>query len=140
MKTSSTTTPNDVPRQGRSMIPSSSGLTQSLTQRSIMTGLQEVVQEYLKAPPANTLPQPAFLTAGPLMNSSVWLEEGMRQMSKVITGMLETALSDQGSQEDPVRNAWKSLREGGTATSNHPWTEYWFDGEVHFGHPNVPTL
>ena len=105
-----------------------------------MTGLQDAVQEYLKAPPASTLPCPEFLTAGPSSSSSVRLEEGMHQMSKVITGMSEMALSDQGSQEGPQRSAWRTLKEDGTATSNHPWSEYWFNGEVRFGHPNVPTF
>ena len=64
----------------------------------------------------------------------------MRQMSGVIMAMSETVLSDQGSQEGPVKNAWKDLKRGGTATTNHPWTEYWFNSEVCFGHPDVPTL
>ena len=84
-----------------------------------MTGLQDAVQEYLKAPLANTLPPPSFT-----LSLSVRLEEGMRQMSEVVTGMSETALSDQGSQENPVRNTWKGLKRGETATSNYPWTEY----------------
>ena len=106
-----------------------------------MTGLQDAVQEYLKAPPANTLPHPEFLMAGPLqLSSSAQLQEGMRQMSEVITGMLETALSDQGSQESVVRNTWRGLKWGETATTNYPWTEYWFNGEVCFSHPDVPTL
>ena len=61
-------------------------------------------------------------------------------MSEVITGMSETVLLDQGSQEGPVRNMWKDLKRGGTTTTNYPWTEYWFNGEVCFGHPDVPTL
>ena len=100
-----------------------------------MTGLQDVVQEYLKAPPANTLPPPLFASS-----SSVHLEEGMRQMSEVVTGMSEMALSDQGSQGSLVKNTWKGLKKGETTTSNSPWTEYWFNGEVFFGHPDVPTL
>ena len=100
-----------------------------------MTGLQDAVQEYLKAPPANTLPQPSFA-----LSSSVHLEEGMRQMLEVVVEMSEKALSVQESQEGPVRNTWKDLKRGGTATTNHPWTEYWFDGEVCFGHPDVPNL
>ena len=135
MKMSGTTTPKDVPRQGRSMTLSSSGSTQSRNRRLIMTGLQDVVQEYLKAPPANTLPPPLFASS-----SSIRLEEGMHQMSEVISEMSETALSVQGSQENPVRNTWKGLKKGETATSNHPWTEYWFNGEVYFGHPDIPTL
>ena len=106
-----------------------------------MTGLQDMVQEYLKAPPVNTLPCPEFLMAGPSMSSSsAWLEEGMHQMSQVVMVMSETSFVDQGSQEGPVRNVWKDLKQGGTATTNHPWTEYWFNGEVYFGHPDVPTL
>ena len=99
-----------------------------------MTGLQDAVQEWKSAPPASTLPQPSFATS-----SSVRLEEGLHQMSEVVAKMSETALSDQGSQENPVRNTWKELRAG-TGTSNAPWTEYWFNGEVRFGHPDVPTL
>ena len=68
---------NDVPRQGRSTTLSTDGL--SWNRRSIMTSLQDAVQEYLKAPPVSTLPQPAFQTGGPLaLSSSIWLEEGMR--------------------------------------------------------------
>ena len=69
-------------------------------------------------------------------SSSVHLEEGMRQMSEVISGMSEMALSDQGSHENPVKNTWKGLKKGEIATSNYPW----FNGEVYFGHPDVPTL
>ena len=61
-------------------------------------------------------------------------------MSEVVTAMLEMALQDQGSQESLVKNSWKVLKKGETATSNFPWTEYWFNGEVCFGHPDVPTL
>ena len=100
-----------------------------------MTGLQDVVQEWKNAPPANTLPQPLFAS-----NSSIRLEEGMRQMSEVVAKMSETGLSDQGSQEGVVRNTWRGLKQGETATTNYPWTEYWFNGEVQFGHPNAPTL
>ena len=81
-----------------------------------MTGLQDVVREYLKAPPASTLPQPAFPMVGPSTSSlSIWLEEGLHQMLDIITGMLDQALLDQGSQ-DSKKNAWKSLKPGGTAT------------------------
>ena len=100
-----------------------------------MTGLQDAVQEWKNAPPASTLPQPSFASS-----SSVRLEEGMRQMSEVVAKMSETGLSDQGSQEVGVRSTWRGLRAGETATSNHPWTEYWFNGEVRFGHPDVPTF
>ena len=100
-----------------------------------MTGLQDAVQEWKNAPPANTLPQPSFASS-----SSVRLEEGMRQMSEVVAVMSETSFVDQGSQEEVVRNTWEGLKRGETATSNHPWTEYWFNGEVCFGHPDVPTL
>ena len=137
MKTSGITTPRDALKQGRSMTPSSSGSNRSLNraQRSMMTGLQEAVQEYKDAPPANTLPQPLFTSS-----SSVCLEEGMRQMLEVVMAMSETSFADQGSQEDLVRNKWKDLKRGRTATTNYPWTEYWFNGEVCFGHPDVPTL
>ena len=100
-----------------------------------MTGLQDAVQEWKNAPPASTLPQLSFASS-----SSVRLEEGMRQMSEVVTAMSETSFADQGSQEGPVRNTWKGLKQGETATTNYPWTEYWFNGEVRFGHPDVPTL
>ena len=100
-----------------------------------MTGLQDAVQEWKNAPPVSTLPQPSFASS-----SSVCLEEGMRQMSEVVERMSETGLSDQGSQEPVVRNTWKGLKAGETATTNFPWTEYWFNGEVFFGHPDVPTL
>ena len=100
-----------------------------------MTSLQDAVQEWKNAPLANALPQLSFASS-----SSVHLEEGMRQMSEVVTAMSETALLDQGPQESPVRNTWRGLKQGETATTNHPWTEYWFNGEVCFGHPDVPTL
>ena len=136
-KTSDTTAPSDASKWGRSMTLSSSGLNQSLNRarRSVMTGLQDAVQEWKNAPPASMLPQLSFATS-----SSVCLEEGMCQMSEVVSVMSETALLNQGSQEGPVRNAWKDLKWGGTATTNYPWTEYWFNGEVRFGHPDVPTL
>ena len=112
---------SDAPRQGRSTTPSSNGSTQSQNQRSIMTGLQDAVQEYLKAPPVNTLPHPEFPMAGPSqLNLSAQLEEGMCQMSDVIAGMSDQALSDQGSQESPAKNAWKSLKKGETATLSGP--------------------
>ena len=101
-----------------------------------MTGLQDAVQEWKIAPPASshTLPQPSFASS-----SSVRLEEGMRQMSEVVTAMSETSFADQGSQ-GVVRNTWRGLKQGETAATNYPWTEYWFNGEVRFGHPDVPTL
>ena len=106
-----------------------------------MTSLQDAVQEYLTGPPASTLPHLEFPMAGPSQSSSsARLEMGLRQMSEVVMVMLETVLLDQGSQESPVKNAWKTLKKGETATSNYPWTEYWFNGEVCFGHPDVPTL
>ena len=100
-----------------------------------MTGLQDAVQEWKNAPPVNTLPQPSFASG-----SSVCLEEGMRQMSEVVAKLSETGLLDQGSQEGVVRNTWKGLKAGETATTDYPWTEYWFNGKVCFGHPDVPTL
>ena len=106
-----------------------------------MKGLQAAVKEYLEAPPASTLPHLEFPTAGPSQSSSsIQLEMGLHQMSEVITAMSEMALSDQGHQEGPVRNTWKGLKKGKTATSNYPWTEYWFNSEVCFGHPDIPTL
>ena len=100
-----------------------------------MTGLQDVVQEWKNAPPASMLPQPSFASS-----SSVHLEEGMHQMLEVVEKMSETALLDQGSQEAVVRNTWKGLKQGETATTNYPWTEYWINDEVFFGHPDVPTF
>ena len=100
-----------------------------------MTSLQDAVQEWKNAPPVSTLPQLLFASS-----LSVRLKEGMRQMSEVVMRMSETALSDQGSQEEVVKNTWKGLKGGETTTTNLPWTEYWFNGEVRFGHPDVPTL
>ena len=100
-----------------------------------MTGLQDTVQEWKNAPPASTLPQPLFASS-----LFIHLEEGMRQMLEVVTAMSETGLSDQGSQGVAVKNTWKGLKAGETATSNYPWTEYWINGEVFFGHPDVPTF
>ena len=136
-KISGITPPRDASRQGRSTTPSSSGLNRSLNRawRSVITGLQDAVQEWKNAPPASMLPQPSFTSS-----SSIRLEEGIRQMSEVVAKMSETGLSDQGSQEGVVRNTWRGLKSGETATTNSPWTEYWFNGEVRFGHPNVPTL
>ena len=100
-----------------------------------MTGLQDAVQEWKNAPPVSTLPQPSFASS-----SSVRLEEGMCQMSEVVTVMSETSFVDQGSQETVVWNTWKDLKAGETATTNYPWTEYWFNGEVRFGQPDAPNL
>ena len=100
-----------------------------------MTGLQDAVQAWKNAPPASTLPHPSFA-----LSLSVRLEEGMHQMSEVVTAMSETSFVDQGSQGGVVRNTWKGLKQGETVTTNYPWTEYWFNGEVRFGHPDVPTL
>ena len=100
-----------------------------------MTGLQDAVQEWKNAPPASTLPQPSFTSS-----LSIRLEEGMRQMLEVVTVMSEMSFADQGSQEGVVRNTWRGLKQGETATTNFPWTQYWFNGEVCFGHPDVPTL
>ena len=74
-------------------------------QKAIRKGLCGVVKEYLQAPLVSTLPRPEFPMAGPLQSSSsVQLQEGMCQMSEVIAGMSETALLDQGSQGNPVKN------------------------------------
>ena len=100
-KMSGTIVPNDVLRQEKSMTPSSSG--SSWNRRPIMTGLQNTVQEYLKAPLVDMLPLPLFTST-----SSVRLEEGSRQISA-------KDLSDQDSQESR-KNAWKNLRLGGIAT------------------------
>ena len=86
-----------------------------------MTGLQDAVQEYLKAPPANTLPPPSFA-----LSLSVCLEEGMHQMSGIITGMSDQALSDQGSQgsKDSWKNAWgkvSGLKPGLTYSALEGW-------------------
>ena len=136
-KISDTIPQRDASRQGRSTTPSSSGSNRNLNraQRSMMTGLQDAVQEWKNASPASTLPQPSFASS-----SSVRLEEGMRQMSEIAAKMSETGLSDQGSQGVEVRNTWRGLKAGETATTNYPWTEYWINGEVYFGHPDVPTF
>ena len=88
-KISGTTPPRDALRQGRSTTPSSSGSNWSLNRarRSVMTGLQDAVQEWKNAPPASTLPQPLFASS-----SSIRLEEGMRQMSEVVAKMSETVM------------------------------------------------
>ena len=124
------------------MTPStSSSQRETPIQKTIRKGLQSAVMEYLQAPPASTLPRLEFLTAGPLQSSSsIRLEESMRQMSRVISAMSETVLSDQESQESLAKNTWKALKKGKTTTSNYPWTEYWFNREVCFGHPDVSTL
>ena len=82
-KISGTITPRDALRQGRSTTPSSSGSNRSLdrAQRSVMTGLQDTVQEWKNAPPVSMLPQPSFASS-----SSIRLEEGMRQMSDNSSG------------------------------------------------------
>ena len=79
-----------------------------------MTSLQDVVWGCLKAPPASTLPQPSFTSS-----SSVHLEEGMHQMSEVITEMLNQALSDQGSQGSR-KNIWKTT-PARTVTPKKRW-------------------
>ena len=79
-----------------------------------MTSLQDAVQEYLKAPLANMLPQPSFTSS-----LSVHLEEGMHQMSEVVSEMLNQALSDQDSQGSR-KNAWgKALAK--TVTPKKRW-------------------
>ena len=98
----------------------------------MMTGLQDAVQEYLKAPLVNTLPLPSFT-----LSLSIRLEEGMRQMLGVITEMSDKALSDQDSQ-DSKKNTWKSLKPGGTATPK--WREYVFNGETRFSYVEEPWL
>ena len=71
------------------MTPSSSGSV-TAPQKVIEKGLQEVVQEYLQAPPVSTLPHPEFPTDGPLpSSSSVQPEEGLHQMSGIVTVMSE---------------------------------------------------
>ena len=100
MKMSGTIVLNDVLRQGRSTTLSSSGSNQN--RRLIMTSLQDAVQEYLKAPPASTLPQPSFASS-----SSIQLEEGLHQMLDAVTGMSDQALLDQGSQGSR-KNVWKT--------------------------------
>ena len=94
-----------------------------------MTGLQDAVQEYLKAPPVSMLPHPSFASS-----LSVHLEEGMHQMLEVVTEMLNQALSDQGSQ-DSKKNAWKSLKLGGTVTSRQWDREEDKNGNVLFYYP-----
>ena len=97
-----------------------------------MTSLQDTVQEYLQAPPANTLPVPQFASS-----SSVHLEEGMHRMSEVVQGMSDQGLSDQGSQ-DSKKSAWKTLKLGGTAIPK--WTEYWANDEMVFFLSDDPIL
>ena len=92
-----------------------------------------MVQEYLKAPPANMLPQLSFTST-----LSVCLEEGMCQMSGVITEMSDRALLDQGSQ-GPKESAWKSLKLQGTTTPNK-WRKYVFNSETCFSYVEAPWL
>ena len=100
-----------------------------------MTGLQDAVQEYLKAPPASMLPQPSFTST-----SSVCLEEGLRQMSDVIMGMSDQALSDQGSQGSK-KNTWKSLTPGGITTPKKRWEKEEDDaGNILFYYPEFFNL
>ena len=79
-----------------------------------MTGLQDAVQEYLKAPLASILPQPLFA-----LSSSVCLEEGMCQMLEVVTEMLNQALLDQGSQGSKKITWKKALAR--TVTPKKRW-------------------
>ena len=84
-------------KQGRSSTPSSNGSVTS-SQKVIQKGLQGAIREYLQAPLASTLPCPEFPMGGLLPStSSIWLEEGLRQMS-------DQALSEgvSGIQEEHV--------------------------------------
>ena len=99
-----------------------------------MTGLQDAVQEYLKAPLASTLPQPLFATS-----LSVHLEEGMRQMSDVIMGMSNQALLDQGSQGSR-KNIWKTTLAK-TITSKKRWEKEEDNaGNILFNYPEFFNL
>ena len=78
-----------------------------------MTGLQDAVQEYLKAPLANILPQPAFPTAGPSTSTSF---VRLRKDSHLTS---ERDLSDQGSQGSR-KNIWK-VAPAETITPKKRW-------------------
>ena len=56
-------------------------------------------------------------------------------MSEVITVMLETALSDQGSQGSSKKNAWKTVNRGGTVTPKRWEKEEDEAGNILFFYP-----
>ena len=87
-----------------------------------MTSPQDVVQEYLKAPLANTLPQLSFAST-----SSIHPEEGLRQT-------LETASLDQDSQGSR-KNAWRNLKPGGITTPKRWEREEDENGNILFYYP-----
>ena len=127
-KTSGIIVPSDVPMRERSLTPSSSGSpAMSLVQKRIMKGLCKAKKDYVGSPSAMTLPTPVF----PLEPSSLsaHLEQGMHQMSEVITQMSDVVLLDQGSK-GPKKSAWKTLPTAETAIPK--WTEYWSNCEMSF--------
>ena len=73
--------------------------------------------------------------------SSGRLEEGLRQMSDIITGMLDQALLDQGSQgsRKSSQTVWKVVDQGRTATLDK-WREYVFNSETCFSYVEEPWL
>ena len=120
-------------RQGRNSTPSSNGSVTS-SWRRIQKGLQGAVREYLQAPLVSTLPHPEFPMAGPsTSHSSGQLEEGLRQMLDIITGMSDQALLDQGSQgsRKSSQTIWKIADQGRTTTLDK-WREYIFNGKTCF--------
>ena len=132
---SSIIVPSNVQMWGRSTTPSSSGSqVTSLVQKQIMKGLHQAKKDFVEmSPGVNCLPAPVF-PSEPSSSSSP-LEQGLRQMSEVITKMLDTALSDQEFQV-PKKSAWKTLPVAGTATPE--WREYEFNGEIHYSWPDEP--
>ena len=94
-------------RQEKSTTLSSSGSV-TVPWKVIRKGLEEAVWEYLQALPVSTLPHPEFPMDGLLpSSSSIQIEEGLCQMSDIVTVMLEQALLDQGSQGFR-KSAWKT--------------------------------
>ena len=140
MTMSGSINPGRQQRQGRSTTPSSNGSVTS-SWRTIQKGLQGVIREYLQAPLVSTLPQPAFLMAGPSQsNSSVQLEEGLCQMSDIVTVMLDKALLDQGSQgsKKSSQTIWKIVDQEEIATTSH-WTEYEYNSDILYSWPANPS-
>ena len=62
-------------------------------------------------------------------------------MSDIIAGMLDQALSDQGSQgpKKSSQTIWKVADQGRTATLDK-WREYVFNGETCFSYVEEPWL
>ena len=61
-------------------------------------------------------------------------------MSGVVTGMLDQALSDQGSQgpKKSSQTIWK-IADQGEITTTSCWTEYKHNGEIFYSWPANPS-